>query len=84
MHTLVLAGCTAVSDLKPLAGLASLNTLNLDGCTAVSDLTPLENLHALRELHLDPYTGINEMKVRALMAKLPKLKIIGPFGGGKK
>ena len=84
LHTLVLAGCTAVSDLKPLAGLASLNTLNLDGCTAVSDLTPLENLHALRELHLDPYTGINEMKVRALMAKLPKLKIIGPFGGGKK
>jgi hypothetical protein len=83
LNTLYLNNCTAVSDLKSLAGLTSLTRLNLSGCTAVSDLTPLEALHSLRELHLDPYTGIDEIKVRALKAKLPKLKIIGPFGGGK-
>lgn len=83
LNILWLFDCTALSDLKPLAGLRSLNSLSLAGCTAVSDLTPLETLRSLRELHLDPYTGMDEMKVRALKEKLPKLKICGPFGGIK-
>jgi hypothetical protein len=37
LNSLYLNGCTAVCDLKPLAGLARLKQLSIVGCTAVSD-----------------------------------------------
>ena len=53
-----LTGCTAVSDLTPLRGLAALKSLVLIGCTAVGDLTPLRGLSALESLVLGDCTAV--------------------------
>lgn len=48
LHTLLLTGCTRLTDASPLAGCRSLKLLDLVGCTGVRDVTPV--LEGCREL----------------------------------
>ena len=72
-----LDGCTAVSDLKPLADFASLKCLSLDWCTAVSDLRPLAGLVSLTKLWLDGCTAVIDLKPLAGLASLNSLGLRG-------
>ncbi|HEV7406247.1 MAG TPA: NACHT domain-containing protein [Chthoniobacteraceae bacterium] len=69
--------CTAVSDLRPLAGLASLRVLDLHHCTAVSDLTPLAGLPSLGTLWLNGCTAVSDLKPLAGLASLKTLNLNG-------
>jgi Leucine-rich repeat (LRR) protein len=54
LQSLKLAGCEQLSDLSPLAALASLRELDLSRCTGIRHFASLEPLPAgLRKLYLD-------------------------------
>ena len=72
-----LVRCTAITDLKPLAGLASLETLDLTGCTAVSDLTPLIGLTSLTGLLLYGCTAVNDLTPLTGLASLTTFDLSG-------
>lgn len=44
--------CTSVSELRALAGLASLDTLHLNGCTGISDEAVAALLASLPKLNI--------------------------------
>jgi hypothetical protein len=72
---LYLSGCTGLSDLAPLTGLASLRMLYLGGCTGLTDLAPLANLVNLRELGLNRCSGLSDEAVTRLQKLLPNVGI---------
>ena len=74
---LFLTDCTAVSDLKPLSGLASLQGLDLDGCTAVRDLKPLSGLASLQSLYLTDCTAVSDLKPLSGLSSLQWLSLRG-------
>ena len=74
---LILSDCTALSDLTPLTGLASLKEINLNGCTAVSDLTPLTGLASLQEIYLNGCTAVSDLTPLTGLASLQELYLNG-------
>ncbi len=77
VRRLRLAGCTAVSDLRPLEKLGALETLWLDGCTAVSDLRPLEKLGALETLSLAGCAAVSDLRPLDKLGALHSLSLDG-------
>jgi internalin A len=66
-----------LSDLRPLAGLSSLQTLNLSACERLSDLGPLAKLNSLQTLYLFGCAQLSDLRPLAGLSSLQTLNLFG-------
>jgi len=72
-----LLNATALTDLKPLSGLVSLNELYFTGCTAVSDLKPLSGLASMSKLGLSGCTAVSDLAPLSVLPSLNEIILLG-------
>jgi internalin A len=74
LRNLDLSECGQLSDLKPVAGLTS---LNLSGCGQLIDINPLARLISLRELNLSRCRKLADINPLAGLTSLQALNLSG-------
>jgi len=66
--------CPWITNLKPLAGMNSLQTLNLSGCQHLTDVSSLAELSSLQTLDL-AMTGVTDVSSLARLSSLQTLNL---------
>jgi Leucine-rich repeat (LRR) protein len=71
LTSLVIYGCSSLTDLTGLSGLAALTSLELRDCTSLTDLSGLASLTALEHLTI---SGCRSLRDLGPLARLGELK----------